>query len=51
MEQLLQTLTEIGLPDKEVQRIREYYRGDEPGLRSYVAYMRAILDDRHEYLD
>lgn len=50
MEQLLKTLLDIGLPDAEVQRIREYYRNDEPGLRDYVLYMRAMCDDRHEYI-
>lgn len=51
MEQLLKTLAEIGLPPAEVRRVGEYYRDDEDGLRSYVLYMRAMLDDRHEYLD
>ena len=50
MEQLLKTLTDIGMPDHEVQRIREYYRNDEPGLMEYVTYVRAMLDDRHEYV-
>ena len=51
MEQLLKTLTDIGMPDHEVQRIREYYRNDEPGLMEYVIYFKALMDDRHEYLD
>ena len=51
MEQLLKILSEIGMPDHEVQRIREYYRDDEPGLTEYVTYIRALMDDRHEYLD
>ena len=51
MEQLLKTLTDIGMPAKEVQRIREYYRNDEPGLMKYVIYFTALMDDRHEYLD
>jgi len=50
MEQLLKTLREIGLPDAEVERLRRYYRDDEPGLRQYVTYMRALMDDRHEYI-
>ena len=51
MEQLLKTLSESGMPDAEVQRIREYYRNDEAGLRDYVLYIRAMFDDRHEYVD
>lgn len=51
MEQLLKTLSEIGLPDDEVRRIGECYRNDLDGLTHYVMYMRAMLDDRHEYLD
>lgn len=51
MEKLLKTLSEIGMPDAEVQRIREYYRDDEAGLRDYVTYIRAMFDDRHEYVD
>lgn len=50
MEQLLKKLAEIGLPPEELQRIIEYYQDDESGLRSYVSYMRAIIDDRHEYV-
>ena len=50
MEKLLQTLYEIGLPVAEVLRVGECYRDDEPGLREYVGYMRAMLDDRHEYI-
>ena len=44
------TLYEIGFPAAEVQRIREYYRDDEPGLRHYVLYVQAMFDDRHEYV-
>ena len=43
-------LLQIGLPVDEVQRVSECYRDDEPGLREYVGYMRAVLDDRHEYV-
>ena len=43
-------LLQIGLPVDEVQRVREFYRDDESGLREYVGYMRAVLDDRHEYI-
>lgn len=51
MEKLLKTLLDIGMPDAEVQRIREYYKYDEAGLRDYVLYIRAMFDDRHEYVD
>lgn len=51
MEQMIKTLFEIGLPREEVRRIMEYYRNDLNGLRHYVAYMRALFDDRHEYVD
>ena len=51
MEQLLIMLLQIGLPADEVRRVRDCYRDDLPGLREYVGYMRAVLDDRHEYLD
>ena len=51
MDKLLQTLKEIGLPAVEVERVRTYYGDDLDGLQHYVLYMRAMLDDRHEYLD
>lgn len=51
MEQLLKTLSNIGIPDFEIQRIREYYKNDEAGLFDYVKYIRAMFDDRHEYMD
>lgn len=50
MEQLIETLREIGLPADEVERICIFYNNDPDGLRSYVLYMRAVLDDRHEYI-
>jgi hypothetical protein len=51
MEELLNTLMQIGVPANEIQRVSDCYRGDVPGLKDYVLYMRAMLDDRHEYLD
>ena len=51
MDELLKTLKEIGVPAKEIQRVSDCYQGDVPGLKDYVLYMRAMLDDRHEYLD
>ena len=50
MEQLIETLKSIGIPDSEINRIREYYGNDVDGLREYVTYMRLVLDDRHEYV-
>lgn len=50
MEQLLKVLESLGLPANEVERIRQYYRNDLDGLRDYVIFMRAMLDDRHEYV-
>lgn len=50
MEEMIKTLRRIGLPDKEIERIKTYYRNDLDGLRSYVLYMRALFDDYHEYM-
>ena len=50
MEKLLETLKNIGLPDDEIARVKAYYINDYDGLLQYVLYMRAILDDRHEYV-
>lgn len=48
---MIKTLRNIGLPAEEIERIRVYYKNDIDGLRQYTLYMRAMLDDRHEYLD
>ena len=50
MEQLLETLQNIGLPAVEIERIKAFYQNDLEGLRSYTLFMRAMLDDRHEYI-
>lgn len=50
MEELLETLRKIGLPDAEIAHVQGYFDGDIDGLTEYVLYMRAELDDRHEYL-
>lgn len=50
MEEMLKTLRLIGLPDEEIDRIKDYYKNDLEGLRSYTLFMRAMLDDRHEYV-
>ena len=49
MKELMNEHTRLGLPRSERKRIRANYRGNPSGLREYVLYMRAILDDRHEY--
>ena len=48
---MIDTLKRIGVPDSECNRLREQYRDDLDGLAMYVLYMRAILDDRHEYVE
>ena len=50
MEELKKLLKQIGIPAKERKRILAYYRDDPIGLKDYVLYMRAELDDRHEYI-
>lgn len=50
MESLINTLQSIGIPAEEIERIKRCYHNDIDGLREYVLYMRAILDDRHEYV-
>lgn len=50
MEEMMQVLKKIGLPDYECDRVREEYRDDLDGLTAYVLYMKAMLDDRHEYV-
>ena len=51
MDQIIETLVKIGLPASEIERVKRYYGNDMDGLRNYVLYMRAMFDDRHEYLD
>ena len=51
MKELLKILKALGLPAEERKRIQAYYIDDPDGLRQYVLYMRAILDDKHEYYD
>lgn len=51
MDKLIETLKRIGLPNDEINRVTTYYGSDVDGLSDYVLYMRAMFDDRHEYLD
>lgn len=41
----------IGIPAGERAEILAYFDGDAEGLRTYLLYRRAEMDDRHEYLD
>lgn len=50
METIFEKLKQIGLADDEIARIKTYYQNDPDGLLHYYLYMRAILDDRHEYV-
>ena len=50
MEKLIEKLRNIGLPEREIQRVTAFYRDDLEGLREYTLYLVAILDDRHEYV-
>ena len=50
MEEMIATLRGIGMPEEECMRVREQYRDDLEGLTMYVLYLRAILDDCHEYV-
>lgn len=51
VEEMIATLKRIGVPADECDRVREYYANDLDGLAEYVLYMRAIFDDRHEYVE
>jgi hypothetical protein len=51
MDDLIEMLVKIGLPAAEIERVKRYYGNDIDGLSAYVLYMRAMFDDRHEYLD
>ena len=51
MEQMIETLKRIGLPADEITRVTAYYGSDTDGMKQYVLYMKAMFDDRHEYLD
>lgn len=51
MDDLIEMLVKIGLPAAEIERVKRYYGNDIDGLSEYVLYMRAMFDDRHEYVD
>lgn len=48
---MIETLQRLGLPEKEIARIKACYADDDEGLRLYVAYMRALLEDDREFVD
>lgn len=50
MEKMIETLKKIGIPDDELNRVIEYYRDDSNGFRQYYLYMRAMFDDREQYI-
>jgi hypothetical protein len=51
MEELIRTLELIGVSADECALIRAYYGNNIDSLREHVLYMRALFDDRHEYVD
>jgi len=50
MEQMIEILKSIGLPADEITRVSAYYGSDIDGMKQYVLYMKAMFDDRHEYI-
>lgn len=50
MEQMIEILKSIGLPADEITRVTAYYGSDIDGMKQYVLYMKAMFDDRHEYI-
>ena len=50
INELIETLKRIGLPAAEIERVKRYYGNDIDGMRQYVLYMRAMFDDRNEYM-
>lgn len=50
MEKMIETLKNIGIPDDEINRVAECYRDDFEGFKQYYLYMRAMFDDREQYI-
>lgn len=50
MNTIIDELRKIGLPEEEIFRILTCYQNDFDGLQHYYLYMRAMFDDRHEYV-
>ena len=48
MDELIKTLTEIGISDETIATIRE--AGDTNEARAYARMLIAMWDDRHEYV-
>lgn len=51
MDEIIDMLLEIGLPGEACRCVRREYDGDPDGLTFFALYMRAALDDRHEWRD
>lgn len=51
MEKLIELLETLGYTADETQQICAAYIRDPDGVMEYFLYLRAIFDDRHEYLD
>ena len=51
MKELIRILKALGIPAEERKEIQAAYRDDPIGLREYVLYMRAILDDHAQYYE
>ena len=47
----MKILKRLGIPAEERREIRASYIDDPIGLREYVLYMRAILDDQAQYYE
>lgn len=50
MEKMIEMLKNIGISDDEIRRVTECYHDDFEGFRQYYLYMRAMFDDREQYI-
>ena len=51
MGKLLEILKIIGVSAEETERICALYEQDPDGVMEYYLYLRAVFDDRHEYVE
>lgn len=49
MEKMIEWLVSIGWKDAEIAYIKAHY--EEPELQDYLHFLRAVYDDRREYVD
>lgn len=49
MEAIIEWLVSIGWKETEIAYIKAHY--NEPELRDYLQFLRAVYDDRREYVD